>query len=143
MKGLLGRRRLEADEALILPQCNSVHTWGMQFPIDLLFVTRDWRIVALKAQVPPWRVSPLVWRAWAVIECAAGTIQRTKVSVGDRLQIRPQTDFSLDKARHAQIDLMRRSSKGQTSTPQGVGGDSAPECGVRGIERWGRKATGP
>jgi len=87
MKGLLGRDGLGRDEALILPNCNSVHTWFMRFPIDVVFVDRQWRVVALVPQMAPWRVSPLVWGAAAVVELAAGTIQRAGLSAGQQLSV--------------------------------------------------------
>ena len=87
MKGLLGRVRLHTDEALILPRCNSVHTCGMRCVIDVVFVDRAWRIVRLVPQMGPWRMSPWIFRAWAVIELAAGSIQRAGLSVGQQLRV--------------------------------------------------------
>ena len=89
MKGLLGRRSLGAQEALILPQCRSIHTVGMRFPIDAVFVDRAWRVVALR---PHLRQGRLVWPvagAWNVVECADGTLERVDLAIGDELQCIP------------------------------------------------------
>ena len=89
MVGLLGERMLPEGHGLILPRCQAVHTWGMRFSIDVLFVDRDWQIVALVPGLSPWRVSPMVWRADAVIELPAGTAAKLALRVGDRLHLVP------------------------------------------------------
>ena len=88
LTGLLGRARLPEGEALIFPACRSIHTIGMRFAIDVLFVDRDWRVVALKSQVRPWRVVLPVRKAWGVVETPPGTIAQTRVAIGDRLCLR-------------------------------------------------------
>ncbi len=87
--GLLRHDHLEPDEGLVLPACQSVHTWFMRFPIDLVFVDRRWRVVALQPSVRPWRFSPWVVQAWGVIELAAGTVERLHLQVGDELTAAP------------------------------------------------------
>lgn len=87
--GLLGHERLAEGEGLILPNCRSVHTWFMRFPIDLVFVDARWRVVALGRRMGPWRLSAWVWRAWAVVELAAGTIDRVRLEAGDQLAAEP------------------------------------------------------
>ena len=49
-------RREEAGEGLLIPKCRSVHTFGMRFPLDLLFLAEDGRVVRLDRAVPPWRI---------------------------------------------------------------------------------------
>lgn len=87
MKGLLGRSTLPDGEALVFPRCRSIHTYGMRFPIDAIFVDHSWRIVALKRALGPWRVVLPVLNAWGVVEVAHGTIDRIGLSVGDRLNL--------------------------------------------------------
>jgi len=87
--GLLGRASLPAGEALVLAQCHSIHTVGMRFPIDVIFIDRAWRVVALKPAVPPWRLVWPVQGAWGVIEMAVGAIQACALEVGDQLHLAP------------------------------------------------------
>jgi hypothetical protein len=70
--GLIGRRSLPAGVALEIPRCRSVHTFGMRFALDLIWLGEDGRIVDVRAGVPPRRV---VTRAHArgVVECRAGS----------------------------------------------------------------------
>lgn len=56
MKGLLGRRTLEPGEGLLLRPAGSVHTAFMRFPIDVVFLDGDCRILRVEANVPPWRL---------------------------------------------------------------------------------------
>jgi hypothetical protein len=53
--GLALRRRPPAH-ALLLPRCHSVHTFGMRFPLDLIWLDRDGRVLRVDEAVPPWRV---------------------------------------------------------------------------------------
>jgi hypothetical protein len=54
--GLIGRRSLPAGVALEIPHCRSVHTVGMRFALDLVWLDGERRIVRIDHAVPPWRV---------------------------------------------------------------------------------------
>jgi uncharacterized protein len=49
-------RRRPPGHALLLPRCRSVHTFGMRFPLDLIWLDRDGRVLRVDEAVPPWRV---------------------------------------------------------------------------------------
>jgi hypothetical protein len=85
-RGLLGRGGLAEGEAIVIAPSSAVHTFGMQFAIDLIYASRDGRVVKLREAVPPNRVSA-AWRAFAVIEMAAGTISRAGLTLGDQLVV--------------------------------------------------------
>ena len=87
MVGLLGRASLPPGEALIFPECQSIHTWGMRFPIDVIVTDRLWRVVALQPRLPPWRIMAPVRSGWGIIEMAEGSIQRAGLEVGDQLEL--------------------------------------------------------
>ena len=87
--GLLGRSVLDEGEGLILLTCRSIHTIGMRFAIDAVFVDGRWQVVHICNALPPWRMSPIVWRASAVVELPAGTVGRTHLAVGDRVVLEP------------------------------------------------------
>jgi uncharacterized protein len=84
LRGLLGRRELPREEGLLINPSSSIHTWFMRFPIDIVFLDRDLRVVAVAADVRPWR---LRWRRGArqVLELAAGEAAARGIGVGDRL----------------------------------------------------------
>jgi uncharacterized membrane protein (UPF0127 family) len=52
---LLARER--AGEGLLLPRCRSVHTFGMRFPLDLIFLDAGGRVIELRRSMPPGRVA--------------------------------------------------------------------------------------
>lgn len=83
-RGLLGRAGLPPGGGLVIAPSQGVHTFGMQFPIDIVFVRRNGEVVRSRAAVPPRRLA--VWlSAYAVIEIAAGQAARAALRVGDRL----------------------------------------------------------
>lgn len=87
MKGLLGKKELKGAHALILKPCNSIHTFFMRFPIDVLFVDKDNKVVRAISCLVPFRITSLYFRADFAIELPAGTIQSTSSSEGDNLSI--------------------------------------------------------
>lgn len=85
-RGLLGRTGLAPGHALVLAPCNSVHTFFMKFPIDVLFVGQDGTVRRITSALRPWRVA-LSPRSFAVIETAAGVIGTSGTRPGDRLAV--------------------------------------------------------
>ncbi|MFH1246054.1 MAG: DUF192 domain-containing protein [Candidatus Omnitrophota bacterium] len=90
MQGLLGRVAFLANEGLILQPCSSIHTFFMRFPIDVLFLDKHKRVVKQIQNLPPFRVSPIVWTSCLAIELPAGTINQTNTQKNDIIEIRPQ-----------------------------------------------------
>jgi uncharacterized protein len=86
MRGLLGRRNLPQEEGILIRPASSVHTWFMQFPIDVVFLDRDLSVVRIVPRLQPWRTAGR-WRAAAVLELAAGESARRGIAVGDRLHV--------------------------------------------------------
>src|SRR5436190_15721824 len=84
-RGLLGRTGLAPDHALLIAPCSSIHTWFMRFPIDVIFMARDGRVLKIRRAIPAWRMSAS-WGAYAVVEMASGAIARTGVTTADRLE---------------------------------------------------------
>jgi uncharacterized membrane protein (UPF0127 family) len=85
-RGLLGRKGLAAGEGLWIVPCEAVHTFGMQFSIDLVYIDREYRIRKIRRNVPPWRLSACL-RAHSVIELAAGSIDENNAQPGDIVEI--------------------------------------------------------
>lgn len=72
-RGLQFARPLESDSGLLLRNCRSVHTMWMRFPIDLFFLTEDFRILETRVGVKPWRmVVPKSKDVAHVIETSSG-----------------------------------------------------------------------
>ncbi|HTU51115.1 MAG TPA: DUF192 domain-containing protein [Acidobacteriaceae bacterium] len=92
-KGLLGRSGLGPEEGLWIVPCESVHTFGMRFAIDLVYVDRKLRVRKVRSGVPPWRMSACL-TAHSVIELASGAAFASKTQVGDQLEFSPSQSNS-------------------------------------------------
>ncbi|MDD5465668.1 MAG: DUF192 domain-containing protein [Candidatus Omnitrophica bacterium] len=85
--GLLNRNSLEKGEALILKPANSIHTFFMRFPIDVLFLDKNSKIIALFPVLRPFRITPVYFGAYLAIELPAGTLQLTQTKLADSIKI--------------------------------------------------------
>lgn len=85
LRGLLGHRPLQAGEGLLLRGENAIHTIGMGFAIDVLFLDREGRVRHLIPKMVPFRASPFVAAAADVLELPAGTIAQTGTALGDEI----------------------------------------------------------
>jgi uncharacterized protein len=71
MRGLLGRTELPRGEGILLRPCGSIHTFFMRFPIDVVFVDREGKVVGVERDLKPWRTARRRG-AKAVLELTAG-----------------------------------------------------------------------
>ena len=90
-KGLLGRDGLAHGEGLWIIPCESVHTFFMRFPIDLVYLDRKNKIRKIRSAVGPWRLSACL-SAHSILELPAGTIHDTQSQVGDTLEFLPASN---------------------------------------------------
>jgi uncharacterized membrane protein (UPF0127 family) len=86
LKGLLGRAQLARGEGLLLRPSASIHTWFMRFPIDVVFLDGDLRVIATVTGLRPWRVARQRG-ARAALELASGECERRGVAAGDALAL--------------------------------------------------------
>lgn len=87
MKGLLGRDALPDGDALVIRPCTSIHTFFMRFPIDVLFLDRDGRVLRAIPAMKPWRLTRFYPRAACVAELPASVLQRTGTTEGDVVKL--------------------------------------------------------
>lgn len=83
LRGLIARPALQAGEGLLITPCNSVHTLGMRYSLDLVFLDRDGAVVKCVAGLVPYRLAA-ARKARHALELAAGSIAQAKIAVGDR-----------------------------------------------------------
>jgi uncharacterized membrane protein (UPF0127 family) len=86
LRGLLGAVPLQKKEGLILVGEKSIHTLFMSFPIDVVYVDKEHRVIRTDANMVPYRLGPLVVRSAYVLEMPVGTIAETQTRVGDQLR---------------------------------------------------------
>lgn len=87
LKGLLGRGFLKDNEALLIRPCNSIHTFFMRFNIDAVFLDRQNKVVALKENLSPFKLTPIYTKAFQVIELPCQKISQTKTELNDLIEI--------------------------------------------------------
>lgn len=87
LKGLIGRLKLRFDEGLwVVPSCG-IHTIGVLFPLDLIYLDEEHRVVELIEHFPRFRIAPLRSQAASVLELPTHTIYSSQTQPGDQLLI--------------------------------------------------------
>jgi len=83
--GLLNRDSLRPDEGLLLSPGGSIHTVGMRFAIDVLFLDTRMQVLKRVFRLPPWRVAFAPSGTQYVLELAPGRIVATDIEDGTHL----------------------------------------------------------
>ena len=86
--GLLGKKQLAPGCGLLIRPSAGVHTFGMLFPIDVVALSKDLRVLRLWRALAPYRMTGLSLKTYSVLELPAGQIDATNLKVGDQLKLR-------------------------------------------------------
>ena len=89
MRGLLGTKKLENDEGLLITPCSSVHTFGMPYTIDVIFLDNQLNIVKIVNSLKPWRMAACN-SASMVLELCADNINNLHIKIGQQLEWRDE-----------------------------------------------------
>ena len=87
LRGLIGRSSFEFGEGLLLMGTQGVHTIGMRFAIDVLWLDEDGQVLHSIHAMEPFRFSPIIRKAAMVLELPAGVLRETGTQVGDRIDV--------------------------------------------------------
>jgi hypothetical protein len=110
LRGLLGRLRLRSDEALwVVPSCG-IHTFGLLFQIDVIYLDSECSVIHMIEHLGPLRIAPLRLRCDSVLELPAGSIYKSGTQVGDRLLIKSPE----------QVDQYLESRQRESTEPMGT-----------------------
>jgi len=85
--GLLGKRSLALDSGLWIVPSSGVHTLGMLFTIDVVFLDKNLKVVGLRELLRPFSITGLNLQADSVIELPAHTIFKSRTEIGDELVV--------------------------------------------------------
>jgi len=87
LRGFIGRFKLRSDEGIWVVPSRGVHTLGLFFPLDLIYLDQDYRVIHLVEYFPSFRIGPLRTRAESVLELPTHTIYSSHTQPGDQLVI--------------------------------------------------------
>lgn len=73
LRGLMYRKSLEVNTGMLIRPCRQIHTFGMKFLIDAVFLNRDGTVVCVRNSIPPRRISPFIPESYQVLELPAGS----------------------------------------------------------------------
>jgi uncharacterized membrane protein (UPF0127 family) len=85
LQGLIARPPLTPDTVLHLIPCGSIHTWGMAYPLDVVFLDRTGVVLKTVLNLKPFRMAMGGVRAASALEWRAGVLSAKSPAVGDRL----------------------------------------------------------
>lgn len=83
LSGLILRKKLKDRQGLLIENCRSIHTIGMRYNIDTVFLNKNNEVIAVFQNVKPFRITPFIESASKVLELKSGTIKNTSLKVGD------------------------------------------------------------
>jgi len=87
LRGLLGKMRLRADEGIWVIPSYGVHTIGVPFSVDLIYLDDKYRVIDLIESFGSFRVGPVRLHCVSVLELARHAIYSSQTQVGDELLI--------------------------------------------------------
>jgi len=90
--GLLKHDALDSGGGLWIFPTQAIHTFGMRFPIDVVFLDSSLFIKRTYQALRPWRLTTFVWGAQSVLELPSGSLAETGTMVGDQLQFSPHQE---------------------------------------------------
>lgn len=85
--GVIGRKSFGNSNGMLIKNTNSIHTFFVFFPLDLVFLSGDMEILHLTEGLKPFSISPIIWKAKHVLELPAGTIKKNNLKLGERISI--------------------------------------------------------
>ena len=101
--GLLKRTNLGPEEALWLMPSKGIHTVGMKFPIDVVFLNKDCQVLGLISGMSQYRISGVHLRGYSVLELPSGTIRKSRTEIGDALEISLAETSEIDDLRDTRL----------------------------------------
>ena len=100
--GLLGTRALAPAHGLWLNPCGGVHTVGMRYPIDVVFLDKESRVRKTASRVRPYRFCMARPGVRSALELPAGTLDGADVQLGDPLVFEPVSARPVERRRKEQ-----------------------------------------
>ena len=85
--GLIGRKDFRDYNGMLLKNANAIHTFFVRFPIDVVFLDRDFKVLKFVEKLSPFHFSPIVWKAKHTLELPQNSIKNHSLKVGDKIDL--------------------------------------------------------
>lgn len=85
IKGLMFSEELPDCDGLLIVPCNSIHTFFMRYPLDIIFLDKNFKVIKIIYDLSPWRMTWMYLRSHQVLEMKAGTLSKN-LSPGETLE---------------------------------------------------------
>lgn len=85
--GLLGTKKIDTEKVLYIKRCSGIHTIGMKYSIDAVFLNKYSRVTRLYESLKPNRITSINFKDHRVLEFPSGTIKDLKIDKGDVFEI--------------------------------------------------------
>ncbi len=86
MLGLIPRKEISEEQALVFENCKQIHTFFMKFSIDVIYLNRDSKVIKLEESISPFRICRWVKDSKYIIEAKAGIIKNKNIEIGDKIK---------------------------------------------------------
>lgn len=86
LAGLASRSEMTREQGLLLFPCKQIHTFGMSFPIDVVFLSKDNEIVHIERSMQKNYVGKYIRNAFSALELCSGVTEEVGLCVGDKLE---------------------------------------------------------
>jgi uncharacterized protein len=100
LRGLLGVSAgdFRNGSGLWIVPCHGVHTLGMGFPIDIVYLDQEMKVIHVRSGLRPWRFAPLRAQATSVLELPIQTVTKSGTMIGDKIEISVQKNGRIPSA---------------------------------------------
>jgi len=83
--GLMFKKKMNDNQGLLIIPCNQIHTFNMRFDIDVLFISKENKIVHIEHSMKPGRATKMIKGSHSVLELCSGISEKNGVKIGDML----------------------------------------------------------
>lgn len=87
-KGLMFKKEMDRDFGLLIFPCNQVHTFNMKFDIDVVFLSRSFKVLYVKPSMKHGKISKIVLNAYYILELCSGVAAEQEIKIGDTLLLK-------------------------------------------------------
>lgn len=85
-RGLMFRKEMNDFDGMLITPCNSIHTFGMNFSIDVVFLSKTFEVIKIFENLKPFRMTRPYFSSTQVLELKSGALNG-RLKKGDRLEV--------------------------------------------------------